>query len=116
MGVVERLARGRIFYGWYIVAVSFASLFMSVGLQGFTMAVFMKPMVEDLGWSRAGFTGVQSLGTVVAGVLALFIGGTLDRRGVRAFFVIGALCIAIAATPREAGTPSRAANVKRKDR
>ena len=43
---------GRIFFGWFVVA---ASLLVSFGVIGgqFSFGVFMKPMTEDFGWSRA---------------------------------------------------------------
>lgn len=85
------LSRGGLYYGWYIVALAFIAQAMSAGLQVYTFGVFLKPMSEDLGLTRAELAGVQSFSTLVSGVLALAIGPLIDRRGGRELMVGGAL-------------------------
>jgi hypothetical protein len=41
------------FYGWIIVAISMLAGFFSAGVSNITMAVVLKPISDDLGWSRA---------------------------------------------------------------
>ncbi len=90
MALAPLLARRRLYYGWYIVGVAFVAQFMAM-INPYTLGVFLKPMVEELGWTRAMFTGVQSFSTLLTGVLALSIGGFLDRRGARGLMILGAI-------------------------
>jgi len=41
------------FYGWIIVAISMLAGFFSAGVSNITMAVVLKPISDELGWSRA---------------------------------------------------------------
>lgn len=84
-------ARSALYYGWYIVAIAFIAQAMSAGLQAYTFGVFLKPMSDDLGLSRAEMSSVQSFSTLVNGLLALGIGPLIDRRGGRELMVVGAL-------------------------
>lgn len=97
---VERPARlplptqilGRHFYyGWYIVGVAFVSSMMSSGITAYSMGVFLKPMTEELGWSRTDISLGQTLTTFVTGLLGVAIGRRMDARGGRALMVGGAL-------------------------
>ncbi len=79
------------YYGWYIVAVAFVSSMMSMGITAYSMGVFLKPMTEDLGWSRTDISLGQTLTTFVTGVLGVAIGRRMDVRGGRALMVGGAI-------------------------
>ncbi len=80
-----------VYYGWYIVSVAFIASMMSAGIQAYGLSVFVTPMTTELGWSRTEMSFGQTISTAVSGVLGLFIGGLLDRRGGRALTVCGAL-------------------------
>ena len=71
----------RFFYGWYIVLASFlASLSYSQQLAT-VLGLFIKPMQDELGWSRTAITGAQSATRFVEGFVAPFIGRFIDRYG-----------------------------------
>lgn len=89
------------YYGWVIVVV--------IGLAGFTqsaesypiLGVFMKPMIEEFGWSRTIFSGSTLIGTLMGGVIAMFVGPMIDRLGARwtltaAFAVLGTTLVLMA--------------------
>jgi MFS transporter, OFA family, oxalate/formate antiporter len=80
----------RIFYGWYIVAVAFFAAMMSSGISAYSLGIFFTPMENDLGWSRTELSLGQTASTAGMGIVGLFIGGLLDRRGGRALMVVGA--------------------------
>lgn len=80
-----------IYYGWYIVALAFVASMMSAGVQAYTLGVFLKPMTEDLGWTRTDLSLGQTVATVVTGLLAIVVGPVIDRRGGRALMVGGAI-------------------------
>lgn len=90
-----------LYYGWVIVFV--------IGLAGFTqsaesypiLGVFMKPMTEEFNWSRTIFTGSALIGTLMGGVIAMFVGPMIDRLGARwtltaSFAVLGATLVLMA--------------------
>ncbi|MCC6237548.1 MAG: MFS transporter [Dehalococcoidia bacterium] len=80
-----------VYYGWYIVAVAFISSMMSAGIQAYGLGVFVTPMTSELGWSRTDISLGQTISTAFSGIVGLFMGGLLDRRGGRALTVWGAL-------------------------
>ncbi|MQA01051.1 MAG: MFS transporter [Dehalococcoidia bacterium] len=80
-----------VFYGWYIVGLAFVAAMMSSGIQAYSLGVFITPMTEELGWSRTDISLGQTISTGMMGVLGLFIGGTLDRRGGRGLMIGGAV-------------------------
>jgi MFS transporter, OFA family, oxalate/formate antiporter len=96
MALAGRLVKRRPFFGWYIVAVAFLGQIMSLGFQSYVFTVFLKPMTEELHWSRAAFSSAASLGTLLTGVLALFIGGQLDRHGARGMMIVGGVLAGVA--------------------
>jgi len=86
-----RLFGRPIFYGWYIVALAFLGSMMSSGISAYGLGVFVKPMTEELAWSRTDISLGQTASTAVSGMIGLFIGGLIDRRGGRGLMVIGAV-------------------------
>lgn len=80
-----------VYYGWYIVSVAFVASMMSAGIQAYGLGVFVTPMTTELGWSRTDISLGQTASTAVSGIIGLFMGGILDRRGGRALTVGGAL-------------------------
>lgn len=87
---IRSLAGGRVFYGWYVIAVVSLAFFL-YQVQIFALPVFLKPMAQELGWSRSAYAGVQTVNTLIMGLLALFLGPLIDRRGVRGVVLLGAL-------------------------
>ncbi len=79
----------RVYYGWWIVAGAMVAQFVAVGLQAQVSGVFLGPMTDDLGWTRAQFTLATSIGTAFMGVLGFFVGALVDRRGARPLMLTG---------------------------
>ena len=69
-------------YGWVIV---FASLVLLVGSFGTQLCfgVFLKPLSEEFGWTRAATSGAMSLAMGVSGVIGVVMGRLTDRFDVR---------------------------------
>ncbi len=89
--------RPRIYFGWYIVgAAMVTNLVIGAGLVGYLPGVFLEPMTEELGWSRAEFIISFTTGQVVTAATALFIGGFLDRRGGRPLMLAGTAITVVA--------------------
>ena len=82
-------ARG-IFLGWWVLgAVSLVS-FSRVAFFNPILGVFVQPLEDEFGWSRATIAGALALGTLVGAGLSPVIGPIVDRRGGRYFMVFGA--------------------------
>ena len=79
----------RIYYGYYIVLASIVAWFVMVGAQTQVSGVFLKPMTEELGWTRTEFFYAQTIGQYLLAFVGFFIGAYVDRFGGRAFMVTG---------------------------
>ena len=73
----------RFFYGWVIVFVAALGTFSSSTETFPVLSIFLKPITEEFGWSRAEFTGAISLGGLVGSGAALATGPIVDRFGPR---------------------------------
>jgi MFS transporter, OFA family, oxalate/formate antiporter len=94
-GLPTRFRNHLVYYGWYIVAVAFIASMMSTGLQVYTLGVFLKPMTEDLGWTRTDLSLGQTVSTVCSAFLAFWVGPMLDRHGGRVLMVIGGIAMGV---------------------
>jgi MFS family permease len=82
--------KGRIFYGYYLVAVTFLFLVLFNGCAVSVFSLFVHPLEESLGWGRgqvmAGFTFFYLL----VGFASPVVGRFVDRYGARPVMPIGA--------------------------
>jgi MFS family permease len=85
----------RPFYGWIIVGVSFLIGFTESGVFQNILSIFMKPMVNEFGWSRASVTGAIAFGSLSGGLLSLAVGPILDRHGPRMVSFWGILLLSL---------------------
>lgn len=76
------------FRGWAIVAVSLLLLIGSFGVQ-LCFGVFLKPLIEEFGWSRAAISGAMSLLMGISGVIGVVMGRLTDRYDPRLVIGIG---------------------------
>jgi sugar phosphate permease len=81
------------YYGWLIVGIVMLAAFLGAGLNNVTMAVLLKPLSEDQGWSRTLTSGAISAGTLLAGFIAPWIGRLADRIGPRLLIPVGAAAV-----------------------
>jgi MFS family permease len=88
------MARGQIFYGWW-VTIAFATMaFLSTGVR-FSVGPFLKPIVSDLGTDRETFSLVVSLSLFLYGVFMPFVGRLVERWGARPVAIAGVLVFAV---------------------
>ena len=81
--------RGRLFHGWWMVAALSATEVVSWGILYYAFAVFLRPMEEAFGASRAAVSGAFSLGLLLAGIAAVPAGRWVDRHGARGLMTAG---------------------------
>ena len=87
-----------IFYGWIIVAIIFLATTASAVQLNPTIGVFIKPITEEFGWTRSQMAGAVTVGTILGGILAIFMGRIVDRFGPRwvlftAFLTMGSMML-----------------------
>ena len=75
-------ARGRIHYGWIVVAVTFMVLLVAAGIRS-TPGVLIVPLEREFGWSRATVSLAVSLNLMLYGFLGPFAATLMDRFGAR---------------------------------
>ncbi|NIO10620.1 MAG: MFS transporter, partial [Deltaproteobacteria bacterium] len=85
----------KLFYGWYIVGVSFLANTAAVFSLSSTLGVFMKPLTQDLGVSRGVFSLLRSGESLISASLSPLVGTTVDRHGARWPMTFGALIVSI---------------------
>ncbi len=82
--------KSRVYYGWVIVVASLVLLIGSFGTQ-ISFGVFLKPLADEFGWSRAATSGAMSLLMGVSGVIGMVMGRLSDKYKVRTVIAIGIL-------------------------
>lgn len=79
----------RIFYGWYILGVILLTgLFAGPTSQVF-IGILVDPISDDTGWSATSIAGAVTVGGVLAGVGAPFVGLLADRYSPRVLMTFG---------------------------
>src|SRR5438046_7205174 len=79
---LERMARGRLHYGWIVAAITFVSLLAAAGIRA-TPGVLIVPLEQEFGWSRASISLAVSINLVLYGFLGPFSAALVDRLGAR---------------------------------
>ena len=81
----------RIFYGYWILAISFFCIFIHSGATVGAFSLFVKHLQTEFGWSRGEIMAAFSVLFLAMAVAGPFIGRLVDRYGVRVVISIGAL-------------------------
>ncbi len=81
-------------YGWLIAAVLFICFTLTVGILQYSFGVFVSPLEEEFGWTRAEVNVSLSF-FALTGVLALAAGPLLDRFGSAPVMTVSYLLIAV---------------------
>lgn len=69
-------------YGWVIVAAGAVITCVAMGAM-FALPVYLQPIADETGWSRAGISGAMTVGFIVMGVAGFGWGMLSDRIGAR---------------------------------
>jgi len=87
--------RRRDFHGWRIVWALGATEIVNYGVLTYAFAVFIVPMQQALGVSRAAVAGAFSVQLAAAALTAPLAGAWIDRRGARRLMSGGSLAAAV---------------------
>src|SRR5260370_654817 len=77
---IERRMRGRVHYGWIVVAVTFVTLLAAAGIRS-APGVLMIPLEREFGWTRATVSFAVSVNLFLYGLSGPFAAGLMDRLG-----------------------------------
>lgn len=80
-------SRSRFFYGYTIVIAATWMMTLIYGMRS-AYGLFLKPVTDDFGWSRAAVSGAFSISMIVQGIMAPLMGGLTDRLGPRVILVV----------------------------
>jgi len=83
------------FYGWVIVVIVVLAGVLAAGVSNITMAVMLKPISDDLGWTRSLTAAAITLGALFGGVLSPLFGPLADRLGPRLLLPAGAALVGL---------------------
>lgn len=83
------------FYGWLIVAVATLVSFAEVVFYQPILGVFMRPLQEEFGWSRATIAGAISLGSLSGALPSPLVGAILDKWGGRWVIAVCGVVMAV---------------------
>lgn len=94
-------ARGRFYYGWVIVAVTFATMLAASGVRA-VPSVLILPLEHEFGWSRAVVALAVSINLLLYGLCGPFAAALMERIGMRAMmlFALALMGLAVALTTR----------------
>jgi sugar phosphate permease len=96
----NRLARGRIHYGWYVAGITFVTLLVAAGIRSMP-SILIVPVEQEFGWSRATISFAVAVNLILYGLMGPFAAAFMDRLGVRTTIVISLVLVAsgVALTP-----------------
>ena len=86
--------RRRIFYGWWVMAGSLLAVGIASGVPFWSFGLFIKPVEEQFGWSRAEVSLGASIALLVSGLVSPFVGKWTDHWGARSVILVGAIIAA----------------------
>ena len=81
--------RRKLFYGWWLLAAAVLAMTVISGLSVWANGLYVKPLEQQFGWSRAEVSVGFSAGILVAGIAGPLIGVWIDRFGPRSAMLVG---------------------------
>ncbi len=87
--------RPRIFYGWYIIALTCVSSLFAGGTSQAFFGVFVRSIEADTGWTRTTIAGAITTATFLGGATSWVAGAMADRYGPRGLMTIGVAAYAM---------------------
>src|SRR5690349_5079290 len=84
----------KLFYGWVIVAAGIAVTCIGMGSM-MALGVFLQPIAQDMGWSRAGISFAAVLNFLAMGFGSFLWGWLSDRFGVRVVVLCGGVLLGL---------------------
>lgn len=84
----------QLYYGWGIAATTLLISFASAPMYGAVLSIWVKPIGDDMGWSRTEIAFAFTVGSFLGSMLTSAMGPILDRHGARTVTVVAGVIIA----------------------
>ncbi len=81
--------RRKLFYGWWMLTASICVMTVIAGLSVWANGLYVEPLEQEFGWSRAEVSLGFSAAILVAGFAGPLIGMWIDRFGPRSAMLVG---------------------------
>jgi len=81
-------------YGWVVVGIGALMTCVGIGAM-MSLAVFLAPIAEATGWTRAGISAASTLNFIFMGIATFAWGALSDRYGPRIVVLLGSLVLAL---------------------
>ena len=88
-------SRPRIFYGWFIVAASFMVMFCTIGIVNNCSGLYIKPVCDDMGFSRGAMGVNMTILSICQMLVALFGGKIFVKFDVKKIMRISSILLAV---------------------
>lgn len=85
----------KVFYGWWLLAGSVVAMALASGVSFWSFGLYIDPLEEDFGWSRAEVSLGFSIALALSGLSGPLIGRWIDTRGARSAIFVGACLTAL---------------------
>jgi len=79
-------------YGWIVLGAAFVIVTMAIGIL-FSLAVFLRPLEESMGWARSSVSAVAFMNWIAMGMGSLAAGYLPDRFGTRRVVMAGGVLV-----------------------
>lgn len=90
-----KVGRPRVFYGYYLVAVTFVFMTLFNGSGTFVFSLFVRPLEAAFGWGRTEVMAGFTIFYATMGLASPAVGRLVDRYGARAVIAAGALVMGL---------------------
>ena len=87
------IVKKKLYYGWIIVIVAALVGLSETVYFGPVIGSFIKPITTEFNWTRSEFVGALSLGSLMGGLTAAFVGPLVDKHGARWIVFVGTLVL-----------------------
>jgi nitrate/nitrite transporter NarK len=81
--------RRRIYFGWWLVAAGVVLMAVTSGTSFWAFGLYIQPVEEQFGWSRATVSFGIGLSLLLSGLTAPLVGLVIDRFGPRRITMLG---------------------------
>jgi len=90
-----RFLPARVFYGWYVAIACSLLMLVGVGVGYYGLAVFLRPLQDENGWSNTVVSGATGLYFSLSGITGFLVGPRVDRIGPTPFMLVGSIMLAV---------------------
>jgi len=81
--------KGLFYYGWWMVFAAFMCMLVAYGARFYSFGIYLKPMAQEMGWTRATTSSAFTISSLFLGFLSPFVGKLLDKYGNRVILFWG---------------------------